>query len=102
MREIRILAGGSGRHSGNRRDRLLQPLMKPDIRACRVTRLWQNDLSEKQMVGAESGVDPVEPGQRANEEARPDDQQRGERDLKSRYRFAEPSPPPRDGSSALL
>ena len=57
--------------------------MERDVRAGGVAILRQDDLGEQQMIRAESGIDGGESRERSNEEAGADDQQRGERDLKS-------------------
>ena len=81
--QIRSLCAGHGHDAGNRRDRLLHALMERDVGAGGIAILRQDDLREQQMVGAESGIDGAESGERANEEPGADHQECGQRDLKS-------------------
>ena len=57
--------------------------MERDVRAGGVAILRQDDLREQQMIRAESRIDGGESRKRANEEAGANDEECGQRDLKS-------------------
>jgi len=57
--------------------------MERDAGGARIAILRQDDLREQKTVGTESGIDGGQSCERTDEEAGPDEQERGKRDLES-------------------